>query len=135
MFFCSRVGHLLASLCASQQTFSLSAAIVATAPLNVADAALTFWARRKARPAVATRAAPRGRRKRRSQAHSGLRPLVRQIRQKAFPSPSSVRPFAKLTSRAVRKSQVRQCLGRCTAAFWSLLVYESAEQKPKHCLT
>ena len=50
MFFCSRVGHLLASLCASQQTFSLSAAIVATAPLNVADAALTFWARAQSAP-------------------------------------------------------------------------------------
>ena len=37
--------------------------------------------------------------------------------------------------RAVRKSQVRQCLGFCTADFGSSLVYESAEQKPKHCLT
>ena len=29
--------------------------------------------------------------------------------------------------------QVRQCLGFCTADFWSLLVYESAVHKPKHC--
>jgi len=32
------------------------------------------------------------------------------------------------------KSQVKQCLGFCTADFWSSLVYESAE-KPKHCIT
>ena len=38
-------------------------------------------------------------------------------------------------SRADWKSKVRQCLGLCTADFWSLLAYESAEQKPKHCLT
>ena len=38
-------------------------------------------------------------------------------------------------TRADRKSQVRQCLGFCTAAIWSSLAYESAEQKPKHCLT
>ena len=38
-------------------------------------------------------------------------------------------------SRADRKSQVRQSLGFCAADFWSSLAYESAEQKPKHCLT
>ena len=38
-----------------------------------------------------------------------------------------------LLGRADRKS--RQCLGFCTSAFWSLLDYKSAEQKPKHCLT
>ena len=38
-------------------------------------------------------------------------------------------------NRADRKSQVSQCLGFCTADFWSSLAYESAEQKPKHCLT
>ena len=38
-------------------------------------------------------------------------------------------------SRADRKSQVRQCLGFCTPDFWSLFAYESAEEKPKHCLT
>ena len=37
--------------------------------------------------------------------------------------------------RADRKSQVRQCLSFCTADFWPALAYESAEQKPKHCLT
>ena len=36
---------------------------------------------------------------------------------------------------ADRKSQARQCLGFFTAYFWSSLAYESAEQKPKHCLT
>ena len=36
---------------------------------------------------------------------------------------------------ADRKSQVRQCLGVCTADFVCLLAYDSAEQKPKHCLT
>ena len=36
---------------------------------------------------------------------------------------------------ADRKSQVRHCLGFCTADFLSSLAYESAEQKPKHCLT
>ena len=34
-----------------------------------------------------------------------------------------------------KKEQVRQCLSFCTADFWSWLVYESAVQKPKHCLT
>ena len=34
-----------------------------------------------------------------------------------------------------KEEQVRQCLGFCTADFWSWLVYESAVQKPKHCLT
>ena len=38
-------------------------------------------------------------------------------------------------TRAERKSQVRQCLVFCTADFWFSLAYESAEQKPKHCLT
>jgi len=38
-------------------------------------------------------------------------------------------------NRADRKYQVRQYLGFCTADFWSLLAYESAEQKPKHHLT
>ena len=28
-----------------------------------------------------------------------------------------------------------QCLGFCTADVWPSLAYESAEQKPKHCLT
>ena len=39
-----------------------------------------------------------------------------------------------LISGADRKSQVGQCLDFCTADFWSLLAFESAEQKPKHCL-
>ena len=38
-------------------------------------------------------------------------------------------------TRGDRKSQIKQCLGFCTADFWSSLTYESAEQKPKHCLT
>ena len=41
----------------------------------------------------------------------------------------------KVISRTDRKSQVRQCLDFCTADFWSSLTYESAEQKPKHCIT
>ena len=36
---------------------------------------------------------------------------------------------------ADRKSQVWQCLGFCTADFWSSLASESAAQKPKYCLT
>ena len=40
-----------------------------------------------------------------------------------------------IISRADRKSQVRQCLGFCTAELWSRLAYESAEQNLKHCLT
>ena len=36
--------------------------------------------------------------------------------------------------RADRKSQVRLCLGFCTADFLSLLAYVSAKQKPTHCL-
>ena len=40
-----------------------------------------------------------------------------------------------LRNRADRKSQVRQCLGLCTADFMSLFAYESAVQKPKHCRT
>ena len=40
-----------------------------------------------------------------------------------------------LITRADRKSKVGQCLGFCTADFWSSLAYESAEQKLKHCLT
>ena len=39
------------------------------------------------------------------------------------------------TMKGCKKEQVRQCLDFCTADFWSLLVYESAEQKPKHCLS
>ena len=31
--------------------------------------------------------------------------------------------------------QVRHCLGFSTADFGSSLAYESAEEKPKHCLT
>ena len=38
-------------------------------------------------------------------------------------------------NRADSKSHVRQCLGFCTADFWSSLANESAEQKTKHCLT
>ena len=37
--------------------------------------------------------------------------------------------------RGSKKGQVRQCLGFCTSDFRSLLVYESAVNKPKHCLT
>ena len=37
--------------------------------------------------------------------------------------------------RGIRNPGVRQCLGFCTADFWSSLAYESAVQKPKHCLT
>ena len=37
--------------------------------------------------------------------------------------------------RGIRNPGVKQCLGFCTADFWSSLAYESAEQKPKHCLT
>ena len=37
-------------------------------------------------------------------------------------------------TRSDRKSQVRKCLGFCTADFGSSLAYESAKQKPKHCL-
>ena len=40
-----------------------------------------------------------------------------------------------IMTRADRKSQVRQCLDFCTADFQSSLACESAEQKPKHCLT
>ena len=42
---------------------------------------------------------------------------------------------AETTNKGCKKEQVRQCLGFCTADFWSLLVYESAVQKSKHCLT
>ena len=35
----------------------------------------------------------------------------------------------------IRNPGVRQFLGFCTADFLSSLAYESAEQKPKHCLT
>ena len=38
-------------------------------------------------------------------------------------------------NRGISNPGVRQCLGFCTAEFWSSLAYESAEQKPKHCLT
>ena len=41
----------------------------------------------------------------------------------------------RIITRADRKSQFRQCLGFGTANFFCLLAYESAEQKPKHCLT
>ena len=37
--------------------------------------------------------------------------------------------------RCSEKSQNRQCLGFCTADFCTSFAYESAEQKPKHCLT
>ena len=38
-------------------------------------------------------------------------------------------------ARGIRNPGVRQCLGFCSGDFWSSLAYESAEQKPKHCLT
>ena len=38
-------------------------------------------------------------------------------------------------SRGIRNPGVRQCLGFCTAVFLSSLAYESADKKPKHCLT
>ena len=38
-------------------------------------------------------------------------------------------------TRGIRNPGVRQCLCFCTVDFWSSLAYESAEQKPKHCLT
>ena len=41
-----------------------------------------------------------------------------------------VTSFQSPSSRADGKSQVRQCLGFCTADLWSSLAYESAEQKP-----
>ena len=37
--------------------------------------------------------------------------------------------------RTDRKSQARQCFGFCTAVFRISLAYESAELKPKYCLT
>ena len=40
-----------------------------------------------------------------------------------------------LMCRADRKSHFRHCLCFCTTDCWSSLAYESAEQKPKHCLT
>ena len=43
--------------------------------------------------------------------------------------------FYSITTRNIRNPGVWQCLGFCTADFWSLLANESAEQKPKHCLT
>ena len=39
-----------------------------------------------------------------------------------------------MRARGMRNSGVRQCLGFCTADFWSSLAYESAEQKTKNCL-
>ena len=39
-----------------------------------------------------------------------------------------------VTIRGIRNPGVGQCLGFCTADLWSSLAYESAEQKPKHCL-
>ena len=51
-----------------------------------------------------------------------------------LPSPC-VDNVCKAINRVDRKSQVRQCLGFCAADIWSLLAYESAEQKPKHFLT
>ena len=38
-------------------------------------------------------------------------------------------------ARGIRNHGVRQCLGFCTADFWSSCAYESDKQKPKHCLT
>ena len=40
-----------------------------------------------------------------------------------------------LMFRDIKNPGVRQCLGFCIADFWSSLAYESAEQKPNHCLT
>ena len=49
----------------------------------------------------------------------------------------SVRVVRSLLIRASRKSQVGICLEFCAADFWPTLACEceSAEQKPKHCLT
>ena len=50
-------------------------------------------------------------------------------------TPCVVLLFQRLINRADRKSQVRQCLDFCLADFLSSMAYESAERKPKHCLT
>ena len=39
-----------------------------------------------------------------------------------------------IIGKGCKKEQVWQCLGFCTADLRSWLVYESAVQKPKHCL-
>ena len=39
-----------------------------------------------------------------------------------------------VTIRGIRNPGVGQCLGFCTADLWSSLAYESAKQKPKHCI-
>ena len=41
----------------------------------------------------------------------------------------------RIMSRGIRNPGVGKCLGFCTTDLWSSLAYESAEQKPKHCLT
>ena len=43
--------------------------------------------------------------------------------------------IAAVMARGISNPEVRQCFGFGTADFSSSLAYESAEQKPKHCLT
>ena len=38
-------------------------------------------------------------------------------------------------AKGCEKEHVKQCLDFCTIDFWSWLVYKSAVQKSKHCLT
>ena len=65
--------------------------------------------------------------------HSWLHSLKKCQKFKIYLSKSII--IMIVISRGSEKSQIRQCLGFCTAEFWPLLVYESAVQKPKHCLT
>ena len=89
----------------------------------------------------------------RSLTFSSIRHIVTlRVRERHFKFPSLSTRFAESESeccgphklidccrgrprcRADRKSQVRKYLGFCTADFLSALAYESAKQKPKHCL-
>ena len=50
-------------------------------------------------------------------------------------SPPSAWTRCSVTGKECKKEKVRNCLGFWTADFRSWLVYKSAVQKPKHCLT
>ena len=83
-----------------------------------------WWCRASARPAGRSVAWRRTRRTAGSTA-GRKRKIWFQMNRNEIPAVGLL-----LVSRADRKSQVRQCLGFCTADFLSSLANESAEQKP-----
>ena len=65
----------------------------------------------------------------------GVRPFGVSLLIAGWDDTGTAIQLLSVANRTDRKSQVKQCLGFSTADFLSSLTYESAEQKPEHCLT